>query len=78
MAKLLQELGSKDKHLALKDTIIQSATQQLRRALNSECEEATLVEFVERLCKQRDAGTILGNVLSPVTFICQHAVAQWH
>ena len=57
MANLLQELGLKGKHLALKETMIQSATQLLRRALNCECEEATLVEFVERLCKQRDTGT---------------------
>jgi hypothetical protein len=57
VAKLLQELGLKDKYLALKETMIQSATQLLRRALKSECEEATLVEFVERLCKQRDTGT---------------------
>jgi hypothetical protein len=61
LESLLLELGLKDKDLALKQTMIQSATQQLHGALKSECQEATLVELVERLCKQKDTGNFFGK-----------------
>jgi hypothetical protein len=58
---LLLELGLKDKNLALKEAMIRSATQPLLRALKRDFQEATLVELVERLCKQKDTGKKFGK-----------------